>query len=192
MELIECGKKLIKKGCNLEINIIGDKIHRSTPELPNFREESEEILETTPFVNWHKGMSREKTIGLMGNMDLAWCYRDPTLELHTMELSTKLLENISMNLPFIATKNKINSRLLGDDYPLFVDNAKQLEKLMENFISRKIEISFDNKKYTKIIQKHTISDIRKNLVKPLLNEGETKNGNKRNVVLAGHDLKFIG
>ena len=192
MELIECGKKLIKKGYNVEINIIGDKIHRSTPELPNFREESEEILETTPFVNWHKGMSRERTIGLMGNMDLAWCYRDPTLELHTMELSTKLLENISMNLPFIATKNKINSRLLGDDYPLFVDNAKQLEKLMENFISKKIEISFDDDKHTKIIQKHTISDIRKNLVKPLLNKGKTESGNKKNIVIAGHDLKFIG
>ncbi len=192
MELIECGKKLTEKGYGVEINIIGDKIHRSTPELPNFKEESEEILETTPFVNWHKGMSREKTIDLMGDMDLAWCYRDPTLELHTMELSTKLLENISMNLPFIATRNDINSRLLGEDYPLFVDNAKQLEKIITDFINRKITVSFDEDKYTKIVQRHTISDIRENLVKPLLNEGKIEIGKKKNVVIAGHDLKFIG
>ena len=192
IELIECGKKLIGKGYNIEINIIGDKIHRSTPQLPEFRENSEKILETTPFVNWHKGLSREKTIGIMGNMDLAWCYRDPTLELHTMELSTKLLENISMNLPFVATRNEINSRLLGKDYPLFVNTTKQLEKCIEDFINTKIEVSFDNDKHKKIIQKHTISSIRENIIKPLLNEEVIKEANGKNIVIAGHDLKFVG
>lgn len=192
LELIDYGKKLTKKGYNLEINIIGDKIHSNTIEYPVFRETSTKLLENTSIVNWHKGLSRSDTIEIMETMDLAWCYRDPSLELHTMELSTKLLENISMNLPFIATRNKINSRLLGDKYPLFVDNKEQLNRIIENFINGKIRLDFSNDKYRNIVKKHTISDIRKNKIKPFLknsNEGLT---NKKNILISGHDLKFIG
>ena len=78
----------------VEIHIIGDKIHKSTPEYPNFYAEIQTLLEDSPHVTWHGGMERSEALELMSKMDVAWCYRSPLLESNTLEMSTKLIEKI--------------------------------------------------------------------------------------------------
>ena len=128
----------------VEIHIIGDKIHKSTPEYPNFYAEIQTLLEDSPHVTWHGGKERSEALELMSNMDVAWCYRSPLLESNTLEMSTKLIENTRQGIPSIVTRNDLNVELFGDDYPLFVSNAKEINSLLNRLIPIIEEIDFEN------------------------------------------------
>jgi glycosyltransferase involved in cell wall biosynthesis len=192
-ELIELVAPLIDAGKNIEVHVIGDKIHKNTPENPRFLEDMMSILSETGYVIWHGAQTREAAMNLMSSMDIAWCYRSVELELETLELSTKLLENMSMGLPIILTRNGIHEQLLGEDYPLFVDNISQIGSVLER-ASEPTELQkIDFEKYRKIASSHSINNVREEIVKPLLSKIVVLPSDKvKRIVINGHDLKFIG
>lgn len=187
-ELIEKVEKISSKKNPVEVHIIGDKIHKNTKQNPTFREDMLKMIQQSNIVIWHGAVSRNEAVKLLSKCDLGWCYRDIWLENNTLELSTKLLENLAINLPFIVTKNTINENLLGSNYPYFVDDKEDLDKLLNT-------VKKDNIKQlnlTNSIHPHLISTVSKDVLIPLLNENKNFDRNRKRVVIAGTDLKFIG
>ena len=175
----------------VEIHIIGDKIHKSTPEHPNFYAEILTLLEDSPHVTWHGGMKRSAALELMSKMDVAWCYRSPLLESNTLEMSTKLIENTRQGIPSIVTRNDLNVELFGDDYPLFVSDAKEINLLLNRLIPIIEEIDFEN--HSIRAKKHEITTSRLEIIEPFIQSLYDKHADEyKRIILNGHDLKFIG
>ena len=170
--------------------IIGDKI-RDGQRGSTFRTEMLHLLENEAIVTWHGGLSRDDAAILMSSMDVAWCYRDPILEKNTLELSTKLLENMAMGLPFIVTRNAINEKLLGKSYPLFVDNLQQVSSLLNSIIDDGLLETIDRLELLSKSSKFTIQHSRKEIFSPLINSLVSKSFENRRIVFSGTDQKFI-
>ncbi|MBT7378236.1 MAG: hypothetical protein HN820_08785 [Candidatus Marinimicrobia bacterium] len=148
----------------------------------------DKMLRESPVVTWHGAVDRDKAVELLAGYDFGWCYRSGWFEKKTLELSTKLLEHLAINLPFVVSRNNINENLLGHEYPFFVDNEDELDILLEKLLNKGIdEINLKG-----ILAPHLISSVRTNILKPLLMEGFDKHIRPHRVVIAGTDLKFVG
>ncbi len=124
----------ILKDEGYRFNIAGDKFHL---DLKVPREKMIEMMEQTPGVNWAKALGREEVSDFIENADLGLCWRSETIDNErSMELSTKLLEYGRLGKPVLVRRIPIHERLLGTDYPFFVDTAEDLVQ--------KIRLAFTN------------------------------------------------
>jgi glycosyltransferase involved in cell wall biosynthesis len=103
----------------VELVVIGDKIHRP-PEQPLFHDEALRTLRETEGLRWQGAVPRHEVHELLAGCDLALSVRDPGVE-GSREISTKVLEYGAAGLPVVLSRAPVYERLLGDDYPLFVD-----------------------------------------------------------------------
>ncbi|MAK26217.1 MAG: hypothetical protein CMA02_02990 [Euryarchaeota archaeon] len=189
-ELITMAKGLVKKGASIEVHIVGDKI-RDSQRGSTFRTEMLHLLGNEEIVTWHGGMARDEAAKIMSSMDVAWCYRDPILEKNTLELSTKLLENMAMSLPFIVTRNTINESLLGENYPLFVDNIEQVSGILYSVINDDLLTALDQSELLSKCSEFSIPYSREAIFRPLINSLKLKFVEGHRIVFAGTDQKFI-
>lgn len=192
LELIEVSRRLITDGYDVKVHIVGDKIHRNTPEHPDFLESTREKLNNTYFVNWYGGKSREDSIDLMKEMDICWAYRSKILEQNTLELSTKLLELMSIGNPIILTKNVVHSNLMGSEYPYFVSDKDELLDTMKEIIADIKSGSELMEKVIKSAEDYTIPNAKLIRINPLLKDIKHAHASvSKKIVINGHDLKFV-
>ena len=192
LELIEVSRRLITDGYEVKVHIVGDKIHRNTLEHPDFLESTRDKLINTSFVKWYGGKSREDSIDLMKGMDICWAYRSKTLEHNTLELSTKLLELMSIGNPIILTKNNVHANLMGSDYPYFVSAEGELLDTMKQIIA---DIKSGSELMEKVIRSaedYTIPNAKLIRINPLLKDVKHAYASvSKKIVINGHDLKFV-
>ncbi len=191
-ELITIAEMARKREIDLQIHIIGDKIHRNTQTYPTFHEDIKKLLQNSPNLVWHGGLPRDETIQLMGTMDICWGYRSKLLEDNTLELSTKILEYLSLGLPTIISKNVINERICGGDYPYFIDTNKEIFNQTFEIIDMVKSNLIQTKDLTKLVSNYSITKIGEKyfskLIKSIEHDFTTE---RKRIVLNGHDLKFI-
>ena len=187
-ELIEKVEKLNSEARPIEVHVIGDKVHRSSELHPRFREEMTQLLRESPIVKWHGAMERDAAVEMLASLDIGWCYRSVSLEHHTLELSTKLLEHLAIGLPFIVTRNNVNEALLGSEYPFFVDD----ENDMDGMLTRIVDDGIESIELVDKVRTHLISSVRANILLPMLMEGFEQQLRPHRIVIAGTDLKFVG
>ncbi len=190
LELVATAEAVAARGQPVEVHIIGDKVYPSTDLFPTFEDDITRAL-ASPLVTWHRGLSRSATLEAMADMDLAWCYRDPHLELHTLELSTKLLECMALGVPILLLRSAINQELLGEDYPLFVEDRGELVDRLEQAAGGGRRVDFAAGRWREQVRSHAISALRSQALQPILRSVRRAATSKK-IVLAGHDLKFIG
>ena len=119
LETVEAFAALRAAEAGAELHVLGDKIHRP-PAQPDFHERATRALRETEGLRWHGAVPREAVHGLLAECDLALSVRDPGVE-SARELSTKVLEYGAAGLPVVLNRAPAYERLLGEDYPLFVD-----------------------------------------------------------------------
>lgn len=131
-EAIDAFCKIHIKYPDAEFHIAGDKFN-SAEDGTSYKNELTKILENTPGVVWHKGISRQEVEKLILKCDIGISWRHPIVD-SSLELSTKLLEYGRLGKPAVLNRNPINARILGHDYPLYANSEKE-------FIAQ-IEIAF--------------------------------------------------
>jgi len=182
LELIEEVEKLRKKGLDIKLKIVSSKISwRGTIKSgKGFVEKIKKYLEKD-YIEYLQNLNREESIKAMMDVDYIWSWRDSDFENTTLELSTKLLEGVSLGKPVINYPSEIHKGALGNAYPFYLKSVKDLEEILDI----KIEKSYLNKKRGEIIKKYSYLTREKvigHFFKPL---------NEKNILLNGHDFKFI-
>lgn len=191
-ELIVISEQAQKRKLDVEVHIIGDKIHRNTATYPTFHEDMKELLQTSPNTIWHGGLSREDTLNLMSTMDICWGYRSKLLEENTLELSTKTLEYLSLGLPTIISRNSINESVCGKEYPYFIDTELEIFEQCFNIIEEIISSPAQSSVLKQLVSEYTIPKIGQRFFSDLIKSIEDGfQPHRKRVVLNGHDLKFI-
>jgi glycosyltransferase involved in cell wall biosynthesis len=111
-----------------ELHVLGDKVHRP-PDLPDFHEEAVQALHETVGLHWHGALPRSAVHAVLAECDLALSIRDPGVEA-AREISTKVLEYGAAGLPVMLNRAPAYERLLGEGYPLFIDRPGDAAELL--------------------------------------------------------------
>lgn len=127
LEMTELPAKLAERGHNVELHMIGDKVHNPA-DRPDYQPAMQAALENTPGVVWHGGVSRASAWRIAATCHVGLSWRHDRLD-ESLELSTKLLECGQLGLAVVLNHNPMHEALLGEDYPLFADSTDVVDVL---------------------------------------------------------------
>jgi glycosyltransferase involved in cell wall biosynthesis len=183
-----------------ELHVLGDKVHRP-PQRPGFHEEATRALRETEGLRWHGAVPRAAVHGLLAECDLALSIRDPGVEA-AREISTKVLEYGAAGLPVVLNRAPAYERLLGEDYPLFVDGPQDAPGLLtdaaldpETRTAAAAACQAASRGFTFSRVAGRLADhLPPTAGAPCLAESSSNGAPRpvRRVLIAGHDLKFTG
>ena len=172
----------------ISLKIVANKISAPEPYRKQFVGKILRLIDED-YITHYKNLNREETLNVISNVDYVWAYRPASFENLTLELSTKLVESVSLGKRVITYPSEIHKDMLGNNYPYYV-------KDFEDFINL-IKLNRYNKNQlkrlsNKVFKKHSLKSISDNLSnndffkKDLISYEESKR-----VCFAGHDYKFI-
>ena len=172
----------------ISLKIVANKISAPEPYRKQFVGKILRLIDED-YITHYKNLNREETLNVISNVDYVWAYRPASFENLTLELSTKLVESVSLGKRVITYPSEIHKDMLGNNYPYYVED-------FEDFINL-IKLNRYNKNQlkrlsNKVFKKHSLKSISDNLSnndffkKDLINSEESKR-----VCFAGHDYKFI-
>ncbi|MET0304809.1 MAG: glycosyltransferase [Solirubrobacterales bacterium] len=128
LEMVEAFEEMREAHPGSEMHVLGDKIPRPA-DRPEFHDRARRALRETEGVRWHGALPRAAVRSLLAECDLAISVRDPGVEA-AREISTKVLEYGAAGLPVVLNRAPAYERLLGEDYPLFVDGPEEAAGLL--------------------------------------------------------------
>lgn len=172
----------------ISLKIVANKISAPEPHRRQFVGKILKLMDED-YITHYKNLNREETLNVISNVDYVWAYRPASFENLTLELSTKLVESVSLGKRVITYPSDIHKDMLGDNYPYYVEN-------FENFINL-IKFNRYNENQlkrlsNKVFKKYSLKSISDNLSnnsffkKDLMNPEESKK-----ICFSGHDYKFI-
>jgi hypothetical protein len=167
-ELFNTVAELHADGLPLELHVFGDKIH-NPPEDPGFRSFVQSRLAHADGVIWHRGLDRAGVLDQLRQMDVGWGWRQPALEEHTLELSTKVLEYAACGAAPLLAPGPVNTQALGADYPLFAD-AASLVQLLRSLMGDASILSEARARSVDLAHHYMFRAVRASHVAPLLGE----------------------
>jgi glycosyltransferase involved in cell wall biosynthesis len=191
--MVETFRRLRRTHPDAELHVVGDKVH-NPPDDPGFRPAAQAALEQTENLIWHGGLSRDSTLELMREVDVALSVRHPMMD---KELATKLLEYGAAGCAVILNRTPIYDALLGTDYPLFAtDQGRVLEVL--------IRLAGDGSLRARAAERclrasrgYTFERVAERLAPQLRDlvgafPRSSRSDSRPHLVVAGHDLRFLG
>lgn len=168
-EMFDTIKRLRSEGLPVELHVFGDKMHNPADD-PAFRPFVQARLESSDGVVWHRGLSRADVLAHLQTMHVGWAWRQPALEAHTLELSTKILEYAACGAPPLLAPGPVNSEALGADYPLFAD-ASSLAPLLRSLLKDASILKDAGSRSAALATGYMFGAVRANYLAPLLVEG---------------------
>lgn len=162
-ELFAAHRRLREEGLALELHAWGDKIH-NPPEDPAFRDEVRTALRELPDLHWHGASEREALLRELAGMDVGWAWRHPSLEAHTHELSTKVLEYALCGVPPILAGNAVNREVFGEAYPLYADSEAEALALLRRLAREPALRREARQRVREVAKRFTFEAVRRSLV----------------------------
>ncbi|WP_422115718.1 glycosyltransferase family protein [Brachybacterium sp. UNK5269] len=112
--------RLAGHGVHARVTMIGDKIQNTKNDRTFPAEMRTVMARRSTSVTWAGGMQRAEAIQLSASADVGVSWRAESLDT-SLEISTKLLEYGALGVAPLLNRTRAHERLLGADYPLFVD-----------------------------------------------------------------------
>jgi glycosyltransferase involved in cell wall biosynthesis len=194
LEMTSLPARLADRGIDAELIMLGDAVH-ADPKDPTYETRMRAALRTGAGVDWRGGQSRLDAIELMATCDIGLGWRDEALDA-SLELSTKILEYGTVHLPVVLNRTPMHERLVGADYPLFVEGEDDVVDAIaeaagdpalralaaERFRNAAADFTFER------ATERLAAIIARAFPPPLRAEGA---GRKLRIGVASHDLKFF-
>ena len=139
----------------LHLTVTGSQFKQSS-EDPHFVSNVKYLLSSTPGVTWHGAVKRDANRRLIANSHYGISWRRGSLD-SSSELSTKVLEYGSLGLPVILNRTRVHEKLLGEDYPFFVNSTSEFKTILRSLRSLRPESEEAAKRCFRLSQKHTYS-----------------------------------
>lgn len=187
LEMFETFRELHSLDNGVELHVYGEKIHNPS-KCAEFENKIKGYLKM-PGVVWHKGVERAVVLDNLPSYDLAWAWRRPELDKDTHEISTKFLEYSSSSLPIVCLDGGMNKSLLGEDYPLFVEEQCELVGKVRDFLSNDRLLNLASERCYQAVTPFFFSSVTNNHFQPAIDS--IRCDKQDSILVAGHDLKFI-
>lgn len=184
VELLDWTERARKEGYEIELHIVANKISENAggKGYPGFRNNILSRMRGLE-AQHHQTLNREQSMQLMSDMDYVWCWRPPSLEERTLELSTKLVEMAASGARCLCYPNEINKFTLGVDYPFFIRGYDNFRHLLPATTSPSETTG------ARIRQEHSLSAVKDRLGHEVF-QIERREGIRR-ICFSGHDMKFV-
>ena len=180
VEMLDCIEMLKSNGIEVSADIISNKI-TAKEHARYFRGSITKRIKDLK-LNLINGLSRQEVFEYIQAADFVWCWRPASLELSTIELSTKLIEAVALGKPAITYPSKTNKECLGSDYPYYLSDPSNISSLVTS------ELDFDLQILSSKLQKrHGFNEISQNFESVV----PTAKIQAPKLLFAGHDWKFI-
>lgn len=187
LELIEIMDKLYKIDPEITLHVVGNKFNRDLADKQT-REFILSKLKNSPNIIYYGGLPREETLKVVERCKLGYNFRSIEIDNdNSLELSTKLLEYCSNEIPTVLRRTKMYEELLGTDYPLFVDSVDESVKYISNIFKNEDKYLEIQEIIREKFKEYDIQKIYEN-IKPAIYKYPMK---KMRLLISGHDLKFI-
>lgn len=182
-ELLEIMDRLYKIDPQIKLIFVGNKFNS---DLVSEKTKIISKLCNSPNIEYIEQLSKEDTCNLINRCMLGFGFRSEEIDNdNSLEISIKFLEYSSFRVPTLLRRTRMYERILGKDYPLFVESVDDaVLKIVEYFNN-------DNSKIIHMLKEkfkeYTIDNIYSN-IKAALYSYEQK---KLRLLVSGHDLKFF-
>lgn len=173
----------------LKVTVAGDKFHQ-VPGDPDFKIRLEKKFNTYDHVDWLGAITPNQVYEQLSIMQIGFAWRQSKMNA-SLELSTKLLEYGAAGLAVITNPTLSHKALLGEDYPFFAADEKELDKLLRTLPYRSSEIKDAGNHCKQVARQFSFEALQprfNRLFQRVFRRSISKR--KLKVVLAGHDLKF--
>ena len=193
LEMVETVCRLRRTHPDAELHVVGDKVHNPSAD-PGFRPAAQDALDQTENLVWHGGLSRDSTLKLMRETDIALSVRDPMMD---KELATKPLEYGAAGCAVILNRTPVYDELLSSDYPLFATDPAEVLELLVRLADEPALRSTAAERCLRASREYTFERVAARLAPELRDVVETYPPSSRadpgpHLVIAGHDFKFLG
>jgi len=185
LEMAECWPSIRKNIPNAELVMIGDKIHAEQSPV-NYQQRMRHALENTEALHWLGALPRERVQEELKTARVGLSWRNDNMD-DTLEYSTKILEYGGAGCAAILNRNNLHESLLGTDYPLFANSEEEFKQRLTKALLEPHVTQMAADRLKSLANKHTFSNRVAVLTKWL-----TEIPNKKTILVAGHDLKFLG
>lgn len=190
LEMAEQWPEIHQQVLGSELIMIGDKIHHEAG-WPEYKARMQQALESTAGLQWLGAQSRESVQAQLQSARVGLSWRAESMN-DTVEYSTKILEYGGAGCAAILNRNALHEDLLGTDYPLFANSAKEFSRQLYRAFQEPAVAEAAANVLTQLARRHTFSQRVKEIQTWLQGVSEIKAVNSKvRVLVAGHDLKFF-
>lgn len=178
----------------IDLHVYGDKFNRSAD---GFIDRVKPKLEAQHGFVWHGAVSRNEMLGLMPQFDLGYAYRHTSLEA-SPEVSTKLIEYAASGVAPVLNRTPTHEAYFGPDYPLYANSYDELRSVLTRAGKGEIDLVQALEYVQPHLAPHKMSNATTRIeqalqrVEPLPVPGRTAPTGRRNLLIVGHDQKFMG
>ncbi|ENX64520.1 MULTISPECIES: glycosyltransferase [Acinetobacter] len=179
-----------------QLMYVGSKINSSKLDKSFVGRIKDKLLnsETCSNFTWIKQLDRKGTIQKVSQASFMLSLRQDVYDTSN-EISTKLLEAMSVGTLPLLKKTAANIRLVGNDYPGFVNTIEEIPTVVDSFVNYPKLYVYWSKKLQEVAKEYSFSNTykvrlapfyeqEKLIVRPILKE-------KQKVLIASHDNKFF-
>ena len=158
-ELIEIMEILYEKDPEIKLYFIGKKF---TKKLNKKHDEIIDRLKSGPNINYIPELPNNESRKIINKCKLGYCFRSEKLDNDSqLEISVKFLEYGNYNVAPLVRKTKMHSKILGEDYLLYVSNVQEcVDKILYYFNTLDGEINID---LAKSFKRYNPDEIYKNI-----------------------------
>ncbi|UNK47585.1 glycosyltransferase family protein [Arthrobacter sulfonylureivorans] len=193
LEMAEQWTKLHPRIPSSRFRVFGDKFNADSPD---FVLKMRTALNETVGLEWVGAISREELQEELRRTRVGLSWRAETMD-SSLEFSTKLLEYGAAGCAAIVNRNSLHESLLGSDYPLYANSAREFLAKLELALTSDEVAQASADRLRTVATTHTFSN-RVETVKKWLELSPQQplpraavHEQPLNVLVAGHDLKFF-
>lgn len=201
LEMLELPRALARQGVTATLEVIGTKINTS-PQEPGWAERMRLALERADAdpssgVTWSGALSRDESIARINAADIGFGWRTVELD-SSLEISTKALEYGAVGTAPLINRTTDHCEVWGNDYPFYVNAGDSINEVAMTIVN-----NLDRLSQAQRIAFEASADYSMEAAKRRLKEAfsraidmdapvNMRNCRPRRVVVASHDLKFMG